>query len=58
MLKPCRLADLAHSAFAQIRHNGQSTPVIVCHLRKQFDVVLGIRASVKSEPLCSKNAIY
>ncbi len=41
ILKHCMLADLAHSAFAQIRHNGKFTPVVVCHLRKQIDVVLG-----------------
>ncbi len=41
ILKPVRLADLVHSALSQIRHNGKSTPVIVCHLLKQIDVVLG-----------------
>jgi len=40
MQKPYQAAELAHSAFSQIRHNGKSTPAIVDHLRKQIDVVL------------------
>ncbi len=40
ILNPYSRAHLAHSALAQIVHNGKSTPAIVARLQRQIDVVL------------------